>query len=198
MFKTSESTIKIYPALIRAQANMPNLYKDSKAHHGNFAGINALLRASYPWLTSYQLAVMAAPTWHEGQMVICCRIIHESSEFIEGMIPVFSIPLEKENSQGLGSRISYVTRYILRSMLGFHNAEFDDDGDYESVPKEVYKPLLITPEQLEQIEYELTDHDDIKDKILKALHITALAQMPRAKFFASLERVREIKKNLHS
>lgn len=193
-FLTSAQTDKLYPALIQAQSNMPTLLKESKAHHGKYAGIEDIIRAAYPWLTAHKLSVLVGPTWYEGQMFVSCRILHESDQFIEGMIPVFGIPLEKDNSQGFGARISYVSRYILRSMLGFHNAELDDDGDYEANVVKKQSPLyVINQEQIAQLVNMMADRPEIKDRLLSFYKIKSLEMLPAAKFWEAHDAILKIK-----
>lgn len=209
-FKTSEQTDKLYPALIEARANMPIILKDGKAHHGKYVSVTEIIRAAYPWLAHYKLAVITATTWQpilegesrraiamptaqDGQTFVTCRIMHESTQFIEGSIPVLLVPLEKDTIQALGGRISYLVRYMLRDMLGIHNAELDDDGDYEAAPLPKKEQIYyINEEQIEQLEHMMADHPEMKEKFLNFYKIKTLALLPNTKFWECHDAIRKI------
>jgi len=52
---------------------------------------------------------------------------------------------------------------------------------------------VITKEQLEELNYELSDYPDICEMVLDGLKLQNLADMPKSKFMASTTRIREIK-----
>jgi len=115
----------------------------------------------------------------------------------------------KPDIQNLGSYITYLRRYAYSSIIGVVSANEDDDGElavYEDrkvASKGValnrkYNPKeqtyeTITKEQLEEIEYELTSYPDITEMVLDGLKIQSLADIPKSKFLAAINRVRDIK-----
>ena len=52
----------------------------------------------------------------------------------------------------------------------------------------------ITREQLDEMEYELSEYPDIADQVLNGLQIQSLADCPKSKYQVSMTRIREIKK----
>lgn len=79
--------------------------------------------------------------------------------------------------------------------------EIEDDGEVDKTitTTEVQNAEtdngLITAEQLEQLEYELRDHNAIKATMLNALGFNDLKELPKTKFQACLNRIREIKRD---
>ena len=198
-FKTSENTTKLYTALVDAQAGMPIARKSAQSRFHRYATLDDLKIAALPCLTNHGLRVQQGPTWMEGQLFITTRIIHKpSGEYIEGCMPAFPIPLVKNDIQAFGSQLSYVERYSYKMMVGIITDDEDDDGERSMNFSSYEKPQTITKEQIEQLDYELSDHPDIKNKLLSALNIIKLESMPKDKFFNSLSRIRKIKSDMSS
>lgn len=129
--QTSESIKEISGALLKAQSAMGALIKDADNpfHKSKYATINAVLDACKKPLLDNGLIVMQgtceAPEYLKGSLCLNTRIIHaESGEWIESTI---TMPLQKNDPQGMGSAITYARRYALQAMLGL--AAEDDDAE---------------------------------------------------------------------
>ena len=84
--KTSETTGKIAPALIKAQAEMLPLIKDSKNpfFKSKYADLHAVTEACYPALQANGIAVIQSPESNGTDgLNIKTRLMHSSGEFIE-------------------------------------------------------------------------------------------------------------------
>jgi|SRR5690606_19195230 len=198
MFKTSESVDSLYSALVDAQAQMPMAKKSSKSRFHTYATLNDLIMGARPALSKYGLAVTQGLTYYEGKEFITTRLIHKpSGQWQEASIPVLPIPLAKEDIQSYCGHISYLQRYSYKLMVGIL-ADDDEDDDGQTAMKSYTSPApvqFIAKEQIDQLEYELQDHPDIKKKLLQAYALQSLAQLPKHKFLQSLERVRQIKRD---
>jgi len=124
--KTSETTIKIQAALIKAQGQMTGAVKDSA---------NPFFKSNYADLTSVIKAIKEA--WAENKIGFCqfpistdqgvgvlTRLMHDSGEWMEHE---FVVPLPKYDPQSAGSAITYARRYALQAIAGI--PAVDDDAE---------------------------------------------------------------------
>jgi hypothetical protein len=104
-----------------------------------FASLGSILHAILPVLNKNGIALMQHPTIVDGKPALRTVLLHESGESSEDTMLLI---LDKENSQGQGSALTYARRYAVMSALGLV-AEEDDDGQAASrprVPRETIKP----------------------------------------------------------
>ena len=199
----------LFTALAKAQAefkvagtNAENPYFKSK-----YADLREIVMASRPALAKYGLSIIQQIKYtDEGQMIMHTMLCHSSGQWIESKIRV--IP-PKNDMQTLGSTLSYLRRYSLAALLGIVTGDEDDDGEIAMIPtremtskgtalNNKYHPKnepmeTITKEQLEELDYELTDYPDIAENVLDGLKLQHLGDMPKSKFLTAIKRVREIK-----
>lgn len=150
--KTSESIIKIAPALLEAQKLIGSAKKGS---------VNPFFHSSYASLGDV-MSVCKEPCNENGiillqpiiGMTVETVLLHTSGEWLSSETPIVS--KEENNPQALGSAISYARRYGLQSML-FIPAE-DDDGNkatekvtVEASSKTTEKVFYATPKQVQLI-----------------------------------------------
>jgi len=133
--KTSETTAKVYAALIAAQAEMPAIHRDRENSHfrNRYATLDAITDTVRPVLARHGLAVVSgvtAPhTSEAGTLLaigVATRLIHTSGEWIESAVV---LPIAKNDPQGAGSAVTYGRRYSLSALLSLAT---DDDDDGES------------------------------------------------------------------
>ena len=173
---------------------MPVARKSAQSRFHRYATLDDLKIAALPCLSKHGLRVQQGPTWMDAQLFITTRIFHSTSgEYIEGSMPAFPIPLVKSDIQAFGSQLSYIERYSYKMMVGIITDDDDDDGERAMNHSSYEKNPIISKEQLDQLNYELADHPDIKTKLVSALQLINLESMPKDKFFTSLSRIREIK-----
>lgn len=144
----------------------------------------------------------------EGKTILHTRLWHKSGQWIETRARIMPA---KDDIQSYGSAMSYQKRFNVMNILGVTcgQDEHDDDGEIAMAAvrnmqtkgtalNRKYNPketgTTITPEQLEELQYELQQYPDIAEQILSAFKIQDLADLPKSKYQLSIDRIREIKK----
>lgn len=132
--KTSESIIKIAPALLAAQREMEGAKKDSNNpfFKSKYADYNAVLEACKGPLNNNGISILQPHRIESSEngtfMVVETILLHESGEFISGETKV---EVAKQNDpQALGSSQSYARRYGLQSIVSLPSE--DDDANLGS------------------------------------------------------------------
>ena len=125
---TSDTIGALAAALAKAQGELSNTTKDQRANAGKaqyrYANIASVLDDVRPVLARHGLAVVQGVGRDGEDVAITTRLIHESGEWVESMLP---LPVDRMGGiQGVGSAITYGRRYGLQAMLGI--ASDDDDG----------------------------------------------------------------------
>ena len=90
-------------------------------------------------------------------------------------------------------------RYAYSALLMISPGDDDTDGvtDQRYSSQNNYRQEYqdyVTKEQVEQLVFELNGYHDITRQVLEGLKIQTLAEVPKAKFQASIVRIRELKK----
>lgn len=122
---------KLDAALAAAQAEMPELVKDSTNPHfsSRFISLKGLLEQVLPVLRKHGLLLLQPPSNLSGQPALTTIIRHvETGDQIEATTPLC---MAKQDAQGQGGAITYMRRYQLMSLLGLV-ADEDDDGNSAS------------------------------------------------------------------
>ncbi len=171
-----------------------------------YEDLDDLMAASRPYLSKNGLSV-TFPVSHtsDGGTVLSCILLHSSGQSIESSVRLLPI---KNDPKTFASEFSFMKRILYSGITGVVASDEDDDADkamqeYRDAdvkgtalnsrkdPRDDKEP--ITPEQYEELEYELTDYPDIAEQIINALQIRDLASMPKSKYHSAMERVRTIK-----
>lgn len=129
--KLAEALSKVQGEMGAAEKNADNPYYKSK--YADLATCWAVAREP---LSRNGLAVVQ--TTEQSQLdgarpvvTVNTYLIHTSGEWISGRL---SMPLAKNDPQGVGSAVSYGRRYGLSAILGIVGKEEDDDGNSASIP----------------------------------------------------------------
>lgn len=200
----------LYTALSKAQGEMPPVYatQENAYFKEKYVDYGEMLRVSHPYLSKYGLSVHDRTTTNEdGQEVLVMYLTHESGQQVESCCKI--IP-PKSDTKTYKSYKDQRRKDLFEGLVGIICANSDDDGEYanathrETLAKGValntkYNPKenrmeTITKEQLEELEYELGEYDDVCEDVLDSLKIQNLADMPKSKFMASIDRIRKIKR----
>lgn len=148
--KTSETTSKIIPALLKISEVLINIEKNKENpfFKSKYADLPSLLEIIKPDLSENKLFIIQeAPMNESGRTSIISRIIHESGEWIETNI---DLTPNKNDSQGAGGAITYGRRYALLALLNM--GQSDDDGNgTRSAKKEQANKKLETIKQKTEI-----------------------------------------------
>lgn len=198
----------LFTALAKAQGEMQIARKRSENPYfkNKYADLEEMVTASRPALSKYGLSVLQQTTNNsDGQSILHTILAHSSGQWISSEMKILP---PKADVQTLGSYITYLKRYSYASLIGVVSSNEDDDGeiavaterelfakgaatnDYKS-KNESYE--TVSKDQLDELEYELKDYADIAEEVLNKMQIQSLADMPKSKFRASIERIRAIK-----
>lgn len=205
----SEDIKDLAISLAKAQSEMEiaGLNKVNPFFKSNYADFASIVSSSRPCLTKNGLSVVQQIIHHDdGQSVLYTTLLHLSGQWISSKVRI--VPA-KNDVQSVASTVTYLKRMCYAALIGVVTGDEDDDGEVavatsrETFAKGValntkYNPKenvaeVITKEQREELEYELTDYPDICEMVLDGLKIQSLADMPKSKFMASAIRIREIK-----
>ena len=207
----SEQTNDINGALAKAQGEFPriNVNQENPYFKSAFADLNAVVKAIRPALAKNGLSfTQQQKITPDGATILCTRIRHSSGQWIESRVRL--IP-PKNDMQSYASTLTYMKRHSIMAILGITiDSDYsDDDAEIAMVPQREtfakgtainrkYDPReqsadVVTKEQLEELEYELSAYPDITEQVLNGLNLQSLADMPKSKYMISVERIRTIK-----
>lgn len=196
-------------ALAKAQGEM-SIAGKSKVNpyfKSKYADWESVVSASRPALTKYGIAVtMDIVTDQSGATYCDCVMTHTSGQWKKSRMRF--IP-PKNDIQAIASYNTSMKRLLYCNTVCVVVGDEDDDGeaavaetrdlyakgtalntkyDPKSLPAD-----CITKEQLEELEYELSQYPDIAEMILDGLKLQSIADLPKSKFLSAINRVREIK-----
>lgn len=200
---------ELFGALAKAQGEMAvsGLNNENPYFKSKYASLADIVKASRPVLAKNGLCVtQQLLAGDDGQLILRTLLGHSSGQWMETRV---RISPAKNDVQALGSYITYMRRYSYAALVGVVATDEDDDGECAMVeareiiakgpslqPK--YDPReqsfdTITREQLEMLEYELAEAPDLAEEVLEKMRLQSLADMPKSKFGAAIERIRDIK-----
>jgi hypothetical protein len=149
VLEVREPPATLLTALLAVQAEIPTL-KLGKDSEGQIAGnknyrymsLHVLMAEVLPllnkhglvWITKPEVGTGDGPTLEYALMLASVEL--GSEELIAGTFPLM---IDKQNSQGLGSALTYARRYALTAVLGLVP---DDDDDGAAASKTEKKPAL--------------------------------------------------------
>jgi ERF superfamily protein len=120
-------------AMLAFSTEAPKLRKDATNPHfrSKYTPLDTIVEQVAPLLQKHQLVWTTLPVNGEHGPALFYRLSHvPSGETLDGTMPLL---LGKNDSQGLGSAITYARRYSLCAVLNLVGDE-DDDGHAASSP----------------------------------------------------------------
>lgn len=179
--KTSDSIIKIAPALLSAQQAIGFAAKDSKnpAFKSSYANLESVIEAIKAPLND--AGIMFMQTFAEGSpgfLSLTTRLLHTSGEWIEDTL---TMPLTKHDAQGFGSAATYARRYALAAVTGLYQADDDGTAACRPAPKPSPEPTL-SPDQIIAITDAANDAGMTIAAICKAGKVNGLEDIHAASF----------------
>jgi len=170
---TSESVDKIFPAFIKAQAEIgnPKKTKENTFFKAKYAELSDIIDMSKQVLHENGLCLIQSPEGNGQSITVIGRIIHTSGQWIEGAISLTPI---KNDPQQAGSAITYARRYQISAMLNI--AQEDDDGNKASgktqegkeISDAVKEAISLTSDINKYLAEGLFDHPTNVNAVVKA------------------------------
>lgn len=148
--KTSETTEKVLPALLKASSQFSPVLFDAQNTHfkSKYATLPAYLDAVQPALRGAGLLLTQATHVADGVTVVNTRVTHaESGQWVGSEYHVHPV---KADPQAEGSALTYARRYALAALLGL--AADDDDGNAASKGKQSPAPTPIRANPMDGVE----------------------------------------------
>lgn len=138
----AEELDQLASALVKAQAEMPVVAKDSTNpfFKSKYADLASIVRTATPIISKHGLSISQFVSHHEGHSTLKTYLLHTSGQHLVEEMPLL---LPKEDPQGQGSAITYARRYSYSSVLGLVTDE-DDDGQAASRPQKAPAPVQAT------------------------------------------------------
>ena len=194
-------------AVAQGEFKIAGLRKKNPYLQSPYADLMEVVTVSRPALSKNGLSVIQNfITYTTGETYLHTVVLHSSGQYIESRVR--SVP-PKNDIQSIGSYNASLKRMAYASLVGVVSDNEDDDGEAAvATMRETFakgtalnhkynarenNPDIISKEQLEELEYELADWPDVAEMVLDGLRIQSLADMPKSKYRASIERVRQIK-----
>jgi len=207
----SVDTKDINASLSKAQGDFDSAGFNRRNPHWNskYADLDIIVKTIRPSLAKNNLSITQQTILSDtGSTILVTKVRHISGQWIGTKARI--IPT-KADAQSYGSSLTYMKRYSLCALLNITTADDVLDDDAESIMPNVrdkkdkgvtinskYNPRLesfetISKDQLDEIEFEIAEHDDIAEQVLDGLKIQTLADMPKNRYSYSIRRVRELK-----
>ena len=142
--RTSEKSATIAAALYAVHRDLENPRKDAKGQvrgrvDYRYLSLPALIDHAKAALKEAQIAVIQEVTGDtDGTIGVTTRFMHLTGEWLEVGPLVMGVPLE--NSQAIGSAITYARRYALAAALNLAADEDDDAASASSPARELASP----------------------------------------------------------
>ena len=194
----SEQKDQLYTALAQAQHEFPTITVNRKAFKNEYADLYALLRPVYPILHKYGLSIRPWAGFVDGVQLIGARLMHKSGQYETNVFLFESDPCKNPNDQPSHKKqgaLTYFNRNHIKDMLGLLIGEDpdDDDGQGHYTQSVHHRTETITQDQIDQLSHVLNNDKEIYQQIIKGFNIESLAEIPKDKFFATIDRVRDLK-----
>lgn len=175
MIEHSPDIAKLCAALHAAQGQVSGVVKDARNPHfkNRYATLEAVIEAAKPALQAQGLSFTQAPgALVDGNLEITTMLMHTSGQWLRSTLHV---PLQKRDPQGVGSAITYGSRYALMAALGMPPVDDDAETAMDRNPPPRQEPR--TAPQAAADERHDRDERAARAYLLEARHrIGAMAQ----------------------
>lgn len=164
----SEQINELVTALSKVQGKMKPAVFNKKNPHFNhkYADFTSCMEACRDLLCEHGLCIMQCMEQQEGRYVLVTILAHPSGQWIKSFFPV--IP-KNNDSQSLGSALSYAKRYGLTSLLGIVSDDEDDDANAASDKQSENRPQKINKAQYEILSKKLDLLPSYKAQVIEWL-----------------------------
>lgn len=198
MILESEQKDLLYTALAQAQAEFPCIQPNRKAFKNEYADLYAIFKHIYPVLQRHGLAIKPWAGLMNGEQWIGARLSHKSGQYETNIYKFESDPCKNPNDQPSHKKqgaLTYFNRNHMKDMLGILITDDpdDDDGQSHYTAPINHRTESISKDQLDEIMHVLDGQKEICEQVMKGFGITSLSQMPKDKFIATMDRIRDLK-----
>lgn len=177
-WEARQSEKMLADALANFQSTCPSAIKSRKSDRGQFASLDDIMFAIRATLAANGLSVsFDTNTPEAGKLTAVCHVMHrDGGRFSrEVTVPVDSA-MRANDTQKMGSAISYAKRYALVAALNIIVSDHDDDGQGAGTK-------TITALQAEELNEMLYNTPQgTLEALLKWAGVETLAELPTAKF----------------
>lgn len=129
----SQEINELASALSKAQTEMQSAIKDSNNpfYKSKYADLSSVWEVCRPVLGKNGLCVMQCTEYMNDKFIMVTMLAHSSGQWIKSYLPLNPA---KNDSQGVGSAITYMRRYGLSALVGVvSDDDIDDDGEAASL-----------------------------------------------------------------
>ncbi|MBA1249893.1 ERF family protein [Pseudomonas luteola] len=193
----SESIAALAKALAAAQNEIENAKKDSTNPHfrSSYSSLAEILDTCRPVLSKNGLSITQMPGFEDGKVSVETMIMHESGEWISSTL---TVPVGKQDAQGVGSATSYARRYALAAVVGIAQADDDGEAAVQQIPRSsqpANKPgaavKLVGESEASQLRQALTVAGMTEEAFCAVSKIGSIEQLPLGKFAGAIDYIKK-------
>lgn len=146
----SETTSKLFGALIKARTEIETVVKDKDGYGYKYATLDNVISMLKGVLPKYGLGFAQFPESVNGKDGVTTIVMHESGEYMSARYEMEATEMKGTNlTQQKGASITYTRRYALCSVFGIPTEE-DTDGTVPT-PTKTVKAEPATKSSVEDI-----------------------------------------------
>lgn len=166
-------------ALAQFQSTAPSTFKGRKSDRGQFASLDDIMLAIRASLATNGLSIsFDTQTPEAGKLTAVCHVLHkDGGTFSRSVTVPVDSAMRANDTQKMGSAISYAKRYALTAALNLIVSDHDDDANSAG-------ESWITPDQSADIHELIAAINDptVKKNMLKWLQVATVEEIPASKF----------------
>lgn len=147
----SETTSKLFGALIKARTEIETVVKDKDGYGYKYATLDNVISMLKGVLPKYGLGFAQFPESVNGKDGVTTIVMHESGEYMSARYEMEATEMKGTNlTQQKGASITYTRRYALCSVFGIPTEE-DTDGTVPTPTKPAKRAEPETKSSVEDI-----------------------------------------------
>lgn len=147
----SETTSKLFGALIKARTEIETVVKDKDGYGYKYATLDNVISMLKGVLPKYGLGFAQFPESMNGKDGVTTIVMHESGEYMSARYEMEATEMKGTNlTQQKGASITYTRRYALCSVFGIPTEE-DTDGTVDTPNKPAKRAEPETKSSVEDI-----------------------------------------------
>jgi hypothetical protein len=139
------------------------------------------------------LAILQDLTTKDTCVSVTTMICHLSGQWIE--FGPLEVPFAKKDAQSVGSASTYAKRYSLCAALGIVSGTEDDDGNDAMPKQQAPQKILITPEQLNELNALVGSDEEYLTTVMSYFKLKSLAEIDQAKYLGILNSAKKRAEN---